>query len=181
MNRQVSFRIPASTANLGSGFDALSLALDRYLRISIEPSDRLQIEARGLDQELIPRTPDNLIYRVAQAAAKTAGRDLPPCRLLIDNEIPLARGMGSSAAAIIAGITCYELLANERLDEQALFRCAFEFEPHPDNLAAALYGGLVASAVADDGKVVVARPEISGQVAAIVVIPSFELSTEKAR
>jgi homoserine kinase len=176
-----TIRIPASTSNLGAGFDALSLALNRYLKVSVERADRLRIEARGLDAALIPTTPDNLIYKVAVAAAKMRGRELPPFRMVIDNEIPLARGMGSSAAAIIAGITCYEVVSGDRLNEQELFRCAFEFENHPDNLAAALFGGLVSTAVADNGTVLVSKPVISGRVAGLVVIPSFELSTEKAR
>jgi len=181
MTREISFTIPASTSNLGAGFDALSLALDRHLHVSAAPSDRLEIEAEGIDEASIPRTSDNLIYRVARTTAEIRGRSLDPFRLRIRNEIPLARGMGSSAAAIIAGITCYELLAGERLSERDLFRCAFEFESHPDNLAAALYGGLVATAVADDGTVLVSKPAISDAAAAVVVIPAFELSTEKAR
>jgi homoserine kinase len=174
-------RIPASTSNLGAGFDALSLALNRYLKVTVERADSVRIEARGVDQALIPTTADNLIVRVAQATAEMRGRTLPAFRMAIDNEIPLARGMGSSAAAIIAGITCYEVLADENLAEQDLFRCAFEFESHPDNLAAALHGGLVATAVGDNGAVLVSKSVISGRVAGIVVIPSFELSTEKAR
>jgi homoserine kinase len=179
--RQVSFRIPASTANLGAGFDALSLALGRYLRCSIQPSESMEIKTSGVDAELIPTTEENLICRVAAATAERRGRTLPPYHLKIENEIPLARGMGSSAAAIIAGITCYEILAGDWLSEQELYRCAFEFESHPDNLAAALCGNLISAAVADDGTVIVARLEISGKIGAIVVIPSFELSTEKAR
>jgi len=174
-------RIPASTSNLGAGFDALSLALDRHLKVSVERAASLRIEARGVDQSLIPTTTDNLIYRAALAAAGMRGRVLPPFLMIIENQIPLARGMGSSAAAIIAGITCYEVLSNDRLNEQDLFRCAFEFESHPDNLAAALFGGLVATAVSDNGTVLVSKPVITGRVAGIVVIPSFELSTETAR
>jgi len=177
----VRMRIPASTSNLGAGFDALSLALNRYLKVTVESANTLEIRATGLDEKLIPTTPDNLIYRVAVSAAAMRGRALPPFRMTIENEIPLARGMGSSAAAIIAGITCYEALANDPLGEQDLFRCAFEYESHPDNLAAALFGGLVASAVADSGAVLVSKPVIRGEVRGIVVIPSFELSTEKAR
>ena len=181
MSRPVLFRVPASTANLGAGFDALSLALNRYLRISIQPADQTQIEATGIDAKLIPTTEENLICRVVASVAKRRGRTLPPYHLKIENEIPLARGMGSSAAAIIAGITCYEALAGDWLIEQELFRCAFEFESHPDNLAAALFGNLISAAVAEDGTVLVSKLTIPGKIAAVVVIPTFELSTEKAR
>ncbi|HLQ77854.1 MAG TPA: homoserine kinase [Terriglobia bacterium] len=181
MSRPVLFRVPASTANLGAGFDALSLALNRYLRISIQPADHIHIEATGVDATLIPTTENNLICRVAAAVAKRRNRTLPPYHLKIENEIPLARGMGSSAAAIIAGITCYEALAGDWLIEQELFRCAFEFESHPDNLAAALFGNLISAAVAEDGTVLVSKLTIPGKISAVVVIPTFELSTEKAR
>ena len=177
----LTFRIPASTSNLGAGFDALSLALDRYLTITVEPAAVSSIEAGGLDCKLIPATPDNLIVRVANRVAAKRGRSLSPFRLVIDNQIPLARGLGSSAAAIIAGISCYEAVARDRLADDEIFDCAFEFESHPDNLAAALYGGLVAAATAAEGKVVVARLSIPEGIRPVVVMPAFELSTEKAR
>jgi len=181
MSGSDSFRVPASTSNLGAGFDALSLALQRYLKISLQAGDKSEIAARGVNAELIPTTPDNLIVRVAASVAKQRHRQLPAFRMTIDNEIPLARGMGSSAAAIIAGITCYELLTEDKLSEREIFRYAFEFEPHPDNLAAALRGGLVAAAVAADGEVLIAKLTVPEGIRPVVVIPAFELSTEKAR
>jgi homoserine kinase len=180
MNR-TSFRIPASTANLGPGFDAMGLALGLYLRITLEPSNTLQIEVTGTDAEEIPVTTDNLIYQVAKTTAAKRARKLPPFRMLIDNEIPLTRGLGSSASAVIAGITCYEILTGDKLNEQDLFACAWEFEDHPDNLSASLYGGLVTAAATDAGTVWAAKLKIPGDLAAVVVIPTFELPTEKAR
>jgi len=181
MNKRTTFRVPASTANLGAGFDALGLGLAKYLRIAVEPADRLKIEAAGVGADRIPLDEENLIYKVAANTAKRRNRPLPPFHMEITNEIPLARGMGSSAAAIIAGITCYELLTGDELDEQELFRCAFDFEDHPDNLGACLYGGLIAGVAADDGTVQVARLQIPCRLSTVVVIPSFELSTGKAR
>src|SRR5262245_31792275 len=144
MSRRLTFKVPASTSNLGAGFDALSLALQRYLRITLElPSPGASLEAspyrarasrrhslpegegiiaRGVDAESIPKGEDNLILRVANRVAEARGRALPPFRMIIENEIPLARGMGSSAAAIIAGITCYELADDDKLSEQEIFR-----------------------------------------------------------
>lgn len=189
MNRSYSFRVPASTSNLGAGFDALSLALQRYLRISLtiepspgrKPSEVLRIDVRGVDAHLIPASSENLILRVASNVARERKKELPGFRMAIDNEIPLARGMGSSAAAIIAGITCYELAAEDKLSDQQIFRYAFEFEPHPDNLAAALRGGLVATAVTAGGEVLIAKLAVAGGILPVLVIPAFELSTEKAR
>jgi homoserine kinase len=207
MSRTFSFRVPASTSNLGAGFDALSLALQKYLRIRIESgegmadlttparqptgsraspplrgeSSNFEIIARGLDAHLIPTSPDNLILRVANSVAKQRNKPLTAFRMVIDNEIPLARGMGSSAAAIIAGITCYELVADDKLTQREIFKYAREFESHPDNLAAALRGGLVAAAELADGEVLIAKLQVADGAKAIVVIPAFELSTEKAR
>jgi homoserine kinase len=175
------FRIPASTANLGSGFDALGLGLARYLRVALEPADQLEINVIGKNVDRIPTNEDNLIYKVALNTAKRRERALPLFHLYIDNEIPLARGMGSSAAAIIAGITCYELLTGDQLEEQDFFRCAFDFEDHPDNLGACLYGGLIAGVAADDGTVQIAQLHIPCRLSTVVVIPSFELSTGVAR
>jgi homoserine kinase len=193
MIRAYSFKVPASTSNLGAGFDALSLALEKYLRVNIEipspgPSGRplpegeaCEIVARGVDGDSIPTTPDNLILRVANSVAAQRNRPLRAFRMTIENEIPLARGMGSSAAAIIAGVTCYEVVAEDRLSEPDIFRYALEFESHPDNLAAALRGGLVATAVAADGEVLIAKLSVAEGVRPILVIPAFQLSTEKAR
>jgi homoserine kinase len=181
MSRSYSFRVPASTSNLGAGFDALGLALEMYLRIGLEIETAFNIIARGVDAASIPTTPDNLVLRVAKSVASQRNRSLPAFRLTIDNEIPLARGMGSSAAAIIAGITCYELAAEEILSEREIFRYAHEFESHPDNLAAALRGGLVAATKSAEGDVFIAKLRVNDGAKAIVVIPAFELSTEKAR
>ena len=180
MNQQ-TFRIPSSTSNLGAGFDALSLALNCHLTVSIEEAPEFAIEAKGVSAHSIPLGPDNLILRVARSIAAQRGWTLPPFRLVIANEIPLARGLGSSAAAIIAGITCYELATRDRLTDDEIFRYAFEFESHPDNLAAALYGGLISAATSAGGSALVAKLEVAPGVAPVVVIPDFELSTEKAR
>src|SRR5215470_4023140 len=122
MSRNYSFRVPAGTSNLGAGFDALGLALEIYLRVRIELSSKSEIVALGVDSGEIPTTPDNLIVRVAKRVAERRNRELPTFRMTIANEIPLARGLGSSAAAIIAGITCYELLGQDRLTEPEVFK-----------------------------------------------------------
>jgi homoserine kinase len=100
--------------------------------------------------------------------------------LTIANEIPLARGLGSSAAAIIAGITCYELTTQDRLTEAEIFRYAFEFESHPDNLSPALRGGLVAACQGAESEVFIANLSVAPGVKCVLVIPEFEVSTEKA-
>ena len=181
MSRNFSFRVPAGTSNLGAGFDALGLALEIYLRVRIEPSTKMEIVALGVDAAEIPTTADNLILRVATRVAAERNRELQPFRMTIANEIPLARGLGSSAAAIIAGITCYELVAQDRLTEAEIFRYAFEFESHPDNLSPALRGGLVAACQGPDSDVFIANLKVAPGVKSVIVVPDFEVSTEKAR
>jgi homoserine kinase len=181
MSRTYSFRVPAGTSNLGAGFDTLGLALELYLRVRIEPSSKVEIVALGVDAAEIPTTPDNLILRVANRVAARRNRELHPFRMTIANEIPLARGLGSSAAAIIAGITCYELMTQDTLTESEIFKYAFEFESHPDNLSPALRGGLVAACQGADSEVFIANLKVAPGVKSVLVIPDFEVSTEKAR
>src|SRR5262245_37326726 len=181
MSRNHTFRVPAGTSNLGAGFDALGLALEFYLRVRIELSSKPGIVALGVDAAEIPTTSDNLILRVANRVASLRNRELPQFRMTIANEIPLMRGLGSSAAAIIAGITCYELAAEDRLSEAEIFKYAFEFESHPDNLSPALRGGLVAACRGAESEVFIANLTVAAGVKCVVVIPDFEVSTEKAR
>jgi homoserine kinase len=181
MSRNYSFRVPAGTSNLGAGFDALGLALEIYLRVRIELAAKTEVVALGVDASEIPTTADNLILRVANRVATRRERELPAFRMTIANEIPLARGLGSSAAAIIAGITCYELSTQDRLTEAEIFRHAFEFESHPDNLSPALRGGLVAACQGVESDVFIANLAVAAGVKCVIVIPDFEISTEKAR
>jgi homoserine kinase len=189
MNGTTRVRVPASTANLGPGFDALSMALAVYLDVEVDSdaaensddSDGPRISGSGVDAEKMPTGADNLIVRVLDRVADRRGQVLPKAMLRASNQIPLARGMGSSSTAIIAGISCYEMLSGEELSDDEIFEYAFEFEPHPDNLAAALYGGLTVSALRADGKVVVSTVDIPDGLRPVLVIPEFELKTEKAR
>ena len=184
MNTIAGVRIPASTANLGPGFDALSLALNLYLSVRVEardPGHLDRVAAVGVDSEKVPKGPDNLIVRVMERVAERRGYDLPPVFLRVLNEIPLSRGLGSSATAILAGISCYEIVSGESVTQEEIFDYAMEFEPHPDNLAAALFGGLTVSATRDRGAAIALKLGVSESVSPVLVIPDFELSTDKAR
>ncbi len=184
MSSRRHVRVPASTANLGAGFDALSLALAVYLEVEVVPDagpGETRFEAAGVDAEKIPSGADNLVVRVMRRVAERRRRSLPGALLRARNEIPIARGMGSSAAAIVAGVSCYEIIAGEVLTEDEIFDCAFEFEPHPDNLAAALRGGLTVSAARPDGPTLVSTFGVAEGVHPVLVVPDFELSTARAR
>jgi homoserine kinase len=136
-------RVPASSANLGSGFDALGLALALYDEVWVEVTGGgLTIEVTGEGAGTLAPDDSHLVVRALRAAARRLGLDLPGISLRCENAIPHARGLGSSAAAIVAGIAAGYGLAGRDLDEDAL-QLAAEFEGHADNVAASLCGGLV--------------------------------------
>jgi len=148
---RAEIRVPASTSNLGSSFDACGLALGLYLSLRVERSTRgFDINASGEVAGRIPLEESNLIIRVAEHVARSRGRDMPGAAIRVHSEIPLARGLGSSSSAIIAGLSLYEVLADDRLTEDELFRFALEFEDHGDNLAPSMLGGLVVACVVDE-------------------------------
>lgn len=172
----ISLRVPASTANLGPGFDCLGGALRLYLRCRFEPGDVLAI--KGCPSEY--QNSDNLIYQSYVRAMEALGGDARPLRIAIDSDIPFSRGLGSSAAAILAGVTAAYTLSGKGLPRDEIFALAAEIEGHPDNVAAACYGGLRASLV-EDGRHFSRGFAISSDVLWTALVPDFELSTERAR
>ena len=121
--------VPGSTSNLGASFDACGLALSLYLRVRIEErTSRFEIVPTGEGAETVPRDESNLIARVARFVAEDRRKPIGGARLGVDNQIPLARGLGSSSAAIISGISVYEALSGENLNTDELFGYALHFE-----------------------------------------------------
>src|ERR1700674_4089607 len=155
--RSFTVRVPASTSNLGAGFDSFSLALQLYLTVSArvvpESSSKCSVTStgEGSTSSLLSPTEDNLIFRAMSLAADREGWTLPPVRLEVKNELPLGRGLGSSAAAIIAGVTLGSLMCDQKLSPDRVLRYASEMEGHADNVAAAYHGGWVVSCVKADG------------------------------
>ncbi|HEX6719394.1 MAG TPA: homoserine kinase [Pyrinomonadaceae bacterium] len=179
-------RVPASTSNLGPGFDCFGLALKLYLTVSAtaapDASEPCRVTTTGSkENEVLPRNAVNLIYRAMSFAAEREGASLPPVELLAHNEIPLASGLGSSAAAIVAGIKLSALLTATEIPDEKILNYATEFEGHPDNVAAALYGGFVANCTSNDGTVLSAKFEWPAQVRVLVVSPHSQLPTHVAR
>src|SRR5690606_14572626 len=144
--RTVAVTVPATSANLGPGFDTLGLALSVYdtLTVSAFADDRLEIEIAGSGAEQIPRDASNLVVRSIAHVYADAGREMPGLRISAQNGVPHGRGLGSSGAAVTAGILIAKgLLAGDvELDDGNLLRLATELEGHPDNVAPALFGGL---------------------------------------
>ena len=188
-SRQTSFevRVPGSTANLGAGFDCLGLALEIYLSVRAtvlaEPGARTLARSRGVrGTSDLPSTPDqNLIFRAMRHTAEREGFALPRARLAVQNEIPVAGGLGSSAAATVAGITLGFTVAGRPIPKDTVLRYATEMEGHPDNVAAALLGGLVVTLTRADGSVVAIRKRWPKVIRVIVVTPSVALETKKSR
>jgi len=172
--------VPASTSNLGSGFDVVGLALQMYLEVEAIPTgDKLLIEPEGLGAKDIPLDRSNLIYRML---AEHAGDSLPAgLKLRIKNGIPLTRGFGSSAAATVAGIALGEWVRNGTPPERPpVLDAATRVEGHPDNVSACVLGGLTVSATIDE-QVVATSLRVPSGIQIVVIIPEKELSTRKAR
>lgn len=179
-------RVPASTSNLGPGFDCFGLALNLYLTVRAQAApgatESCRVTTTGAkENEVLPRNNANLIYRAMAFAARREGLSLPPVELEVHNEIPLASGLGSSAAAIVAGIWLSALLTGQELADQTMLNYATEFEGHPDNVAASLCGGFVISCVRNDRTVTAAKFEWPAQVRVLVVSPHSQLPTHVAR
>ena len=179
-------RVPASTSNLGPGFDCFGLALKMYLTVRAEARPELSEPCRvtttgAKENEALPRNASNLIYRAMAFAAKREGVTLPPVELAVHNDIPLASGLGSSAAAIVAGIKLASVLTQHEIADQSILNYATEFEGHPDNAAASLCGGFVISCVRNDRSVIAARFYWPSEVRVVVVSPHSQLPTHVAR
>ncbi len=173
--------MPASSANLGPGFDALGLALGVYLECRFRRSEALAIKVCGRDAELISTTGDNLIWQTALRIASNLGREMPPIELEIDNGIPLGKGLGSSAAALTAGVVIADELLGLNWPPQQVLDAAARIEGHPDNVAACVLGSMVASAIDSEGVAHAVRLELHPRYAVAVVVPDFLLPTVEAR
>ena len=174
-------RVPASSANLGPGFDALGIALGLYLTCRFAPAPQLSIQASGRDIDHISAGDDNLIWQTALAVARNVGGTLPPIHLEIANDIPLGKGLGSSAAALVAGVVIADHLLGLHWKPYRVLDEAARLEGHPDNVAACVLGSIVASAVDAGGVARAVRVEFPARYALAVVVPDFVLPTSDAR
>ena len=178
---KLKIRVPATTANLGPGFDCLGLALEWWNAIEIETIDRgLQVvvdSPQGVD---IPRNRTNLVVYGMDAVYRLAGQKRPPCRIHITTRIPIARGLGSSSAAIVGGLVAANTLLGNMYSRDELVTIATRLEGHPDNVAPALLGGLMVAAM--EGKqVTVARFPVPRELRCVLFVPELTLLTKKSR
>ena len=174
-------RVPASSANLGPGFDALGLGLDIYLECRFRVAPALSIRVTGRDAHTISTGADNLIWQTALRVAVDAGLAMPPIDLEIANDIPIGKGLGSSAAALTAGVVIASEVLGLDWDQHRVLDEAARIEGHPDNVAACVLGAIVASAIDSEGKARAVRLDLNPHYGVAVVVPDYVLSTSKAR
>ncbi|HJQ07653.1 MAG TPA: homoserine kinase [Nocardioides sp.] len=181
----VRVSVPATSANLGPGFDALGLALDLRDELEAEVlSEGLVVEVSGVGEGEVPLDERHLVVRSMRAVFDKIGVQPPGLRLSCTNVIPHARGLGSSSAAIVAGVWLgRELVAGGRLwlDDAALLDLAARIEGHPDNVAPALYGGFTIAGHDADGSFWAAPSGVDPRISAVVFVPPTPVSTEEAR
>lgn len=174
-------RVPASSANLGPGFDALGLALNLHLVCTFEESDALRIQSSGIDSDDIPENATNLIWQTALQVADLSRMQLPAIQLEIVNEIPIGKGLGSSAAALTAGVVIANELLQLNWSRRRILSEAARIEGHPDNVSACVLGAVVATSMEPDGQTHAVRIELPASYGLAIIVPDFVLSTSKAR
>jgi len=181
-DRKAIVKVPASTANLGPGFDTLGMALSLYAWIEMSESKtgETTFEYYGDGMDGLPKDKSNLLYKVAQLVFNEAGVEVPELHIAMYSDIPLARGLGSSASAIVGALVAANALIGSPLSDDKLFQLATELEGHPDNVGASLFGGIVVSAW-DGSEAQHVRIEPNERLQTLVAIPAFHLETEKAR
>lgn len=172
-------KVPATTANLGPGFDCLGLALDWWNSITVESAAATEIVLKG-DSAGLPADGSNMTIENMRLLFDTIGKPMPPVRVTMTNRIPIGRGLGSSAAALIGGLVAGNALAGEPLSRHELLELANRYEGHPDNVSAALYGGFTLSAVEGERVMTVAVEPPRGW-RAVLFIHDHALSTKYAR
>jgi homoserine kinase len=175
----ISVRVPATSANLGPGYDAVGLALSLSMRIGLDRSSQPTVEVRGTGASLIPRGPEHPAYRAARFVAELVGESDAHFRLVQENSIPPTRGLGGSAAALVGGAVAANELFGGQIAPPDLLNIVCELDGHPDNAAPALLGGLVIGTLTPVGVSAVRLEPKDLKV--VVSVPDFAVSTTAAR
>lgn len=179
MSRMIRIRVPATSANLGPGFDCLGLALDVWNEIAFEPSEKMGHHVTGEGADKLNKGSRNLLTKAYMRLYEVCGRRFDAVSIEAHNTIPMSSGLGSSAAAIVAGLFGANEMLGKPVDTQTLLKLATEMEGHPDNAAPALFGGLVVSVMKQD-EIITRRYEIP-ELTVVIVKPDVEWLTKTAR
>lgn len=182
MEKMVKVRVPGTTANCGPGFDSVGIACTIYneLELTLQKTDRLVIEIYGEGCQSIPCDARNIVWKSMQVLLKRADENFCGAHIKMNNAIPLSRGLGSSAAAIVAGLAAANAAIGSCFDKQAIFQMATEIEGHPDNVAPAVFGGVTLS-IMKDGLAETLSFMPKKPLKMVVAVPAFNLSTKLAR
>jgi homoserine kinase len=175
----ITVKVPATSANLGPGFDALGLALDLWNESTFEPADDFTVYVEGEGKGRISQGRNNLIIRAALRLAEHVGGELSPFIVRCTNRIPIGSGLGSSAAATLTGLLAANALTGATLSQEDILHFASGIEGHPDNVAPALLGGLIVSSQGE-GKIIARKLPIA-PLFITVVVPDFRFPTRQAR
>lgn len=189
---KVSVKVPATTANFGSGFDCIGMALPIYNTITIEetvlPGTGIEINVISESEtntdfaiEHIPKDENNIIYKAVEMLYNSIGQTPSELKINIKSQIPIAKGLGSSASIIVGGLMAANELLNKPADEAALLSIATEVEGHPDNVTPAIVGGLVLTSLEEDGSIVYKKLPWPEEWHITVCIPDYELATDISR
>ncbi|PHK49166.1 homoserine kinase [Staphylococcus edaphicus] len=183
MKEVLHLKIPASTANLGVGFDSIGMALNKflYLDVTVNEEAKWSFNHIGPNVDGLPTDNNHYIYQIAQKVALKYDVNLPPLEISMRSEIPLARGLGSSASALVGALYIANYFGDIELSKYELLQLATEFEGHPDNVAPTIYGGLVLGYYNSDTKVTDVSYIDTPRVDIIITIPSYELKTSDSR
>ncbi|MBO9130141.1 homoserine kinase [Bacillus sp. 165] len=174
-----TIRVPGSTSNLGPGFDSIGLAVNKYLIVKVYSHYEWTCKSKSELLSGMPEDEQNFLIQIACKTAQQYNAMLPYCRLEVESEIPLARGLGSSASAIVAGIEIANILCDLGLTKQEKLELACSFEGHIDNVGASLYGGMTTGTYGEEYTALVSYPILEVEI--VAVIPSYELKTSAAR
>lgn len=172
-------RVPATSANLGPGFDCLGLAVNLDLTVSLTAAERDCLRYRG--EGAVAESADNLIHQGFRAVFAELGRPAPTVLFEADNPIPLARGLGSSSAALVAGAALADTVTGGALGREGVFQLTARLEGHPDNVAPAVFGGFSLSTWSDEGSFVSVPLPLPAGWRLLFGVPDFELPTAEAR
>ena len=186
---KVSVRVPATTANIGPGFDCLGIALPIYNEITVEetvmPGSGIEInvieDTQNYDLLSVPKDKNNIVYKAIELLYNFVGQSVSDIKITIKTNIPVTRGLGSSASVIVGGLLAANKLLGNPADDAVLLSIASEVEGHPDNVAPAMFGGFCLSSMEDDGSVIYSKITWPEDWKLTVIIPDYELDTQIAR
>lgn len=174
----IKVRVPATSANVGCGFDSLGLALNLYTYFNFQKIES-GLELIGFEEKF--NNDNNLVYRSFNYTLQKLNKDISGVRISIETEVPISRGLGSSSTCVVAGIYGAYAITETKIDRAEIFNIATEIEGHPDNVSPAIYGSLTASCICDDMSAVTVNYSVDPRFKFMALVPNFETSTEAAR